>query len=49
MTFWLAVLKTRGLSPPSSSVIRRLTSRARRLASPPSPWADWYCTRVSHS
>ena len=31
ITFWLAVLKT-GASPPWSSTMRRLTSRARRLA-----------------
>ena len=27
ITFWLAVLKTRGLSPPVSLTMRRLTSR----------------------
>ena len=47
--FWLAVLKIRGTSPPSSSMMRRLTSRARRLASPPSPRADLSYTRVSRS
>ena len=47
ITFWLAVLKTGGLSPPSSSMMRRLTSRARRLSSPPSPRPDWSWARVS--
>jgi len=37
ITFWLAVLKNGGLSPPSSSTMRLLTSQARRLATPPSP------------
>jgi len=49
ITFWLAVLKTRGLSPPSSSMMWRLTSRARRLAAPPSQQVVWSCTRVSRS
>jgi len=39
ITFWLAVLKTGGLSPPSSSTMRRMTSPARRQAAPPSPQA----------
>ena len=49
ITFWLAVLKTGGLFPPSSSMMRRLTSWVQRLASPPSPRADWSWTRVSRS
>ena len=48
ITFWLAVLKT-GASPPVSSTIRRLTSRARRLASPPSPRPVGSRTRASQS
>jgi hypothetical protein len=47
MMFWLAVLKTGVLSPPSSSTMRWLTSRARRLAAPPSPQADWSSTIVA--
>ena len=49
ITFWLAVLKTGGLSPPSSSMMRRLTSRAWRLASPPSPRPDGSWIKISRS
>jgi len=49
ITFWLAVLKIGGLSPPASSMMRRLTSRARRVAAPPSPRAGWSCSKVSRS
>ena len=49
ITFWLAVLKRGGSYPPASSMMRRLTSRARCWAAPPSPRAEWSRSRILRS